>query len=181
MVAVVVYASNVLGSRGPRKMRVAVPRVDPKTNDRAVFRPDEESESMINMFKSGHTQDMVCLINKPPKWSSVVGAYVLNFSGRVTMASVKNFQMVVRCSLYSSIPCSCSVLLFNLRPPAVISLHIRLPLNSLQEAENQDGAPILQFGRVGKDLFTMDFQWPLSPLQAFAVALSSFDYKLACE
>ncbi len=65
---------------------------------------------------------MVYLINKPPKWndqvfkdslftnlypfflcsakcnvlcgSSQVGAYVLNFRGRVTMASVKNFQLV---------------------------------------------------------------------------------------
>jgi tubby-related protein 1 len=40
---------------------------------------------------------------------------------------------------------------------------------------------ILQFGRVNKDTFTMDFQFPLSPLQAFAICLSSFDYKFACE
>lgn len=40
---------------------------------------------------------------------------------------------------------------------------------------------IVQFGRVGKDLFTLDFRFPLSPLQAFGIALSSFDYKLACE
>ena len=44
-----------------------------------------------------------------------------------------------------------------------------------------DDSVVLQFGRVGKDLFTMDYQWPLSPLQAFAICLSSFDYKLACE
>ena len=40
---------------------------------------------------------------------------------------------------------------------------------------------ILQFGRVGKDDFTMDYQWPLWGLQAFGIALSSFDYKIACE
>jgi len=34
------------------------------------------------------------LINKPPRWNEQVGAYVLNFNGRVTMASVKNFQLV---------------------------------------------------------------------------------------
>ena len=67
---------------------------------------------------------------------------MLNFSGRVTMASVKNFQMV--------------------------------------DPEDPDTV-LLQFGRVGKDLFTMDYQWPLCPLQAFAIALSSFDYKIACE
>lgn len=40
---------------------------------------------------------------------------------------------------------------------------------------------ILQFGRVGPNQFNMDYRWPLSPMQAFSVCLSSFDYKLACE
>ena len=40
---------------------------------------------------------------------------------------------------------------------------------------------IMQFGRVGKDAFTMDYQFPLCGLQAFGIALSSFDYKIACE
>lgn len=39
----------------------------------------------------------------------------------------------------------------------------------------------LQFGRVGKDVFNMDFRHPFSPYQAFAICLSSFDYKLCCE
>ncbi|OLP75701.1 Tubby-related protein 1 [Symbiodinium microadriaticum] len=39
----------------------------------------------------------------------------------------------------------------------------------------------LQFGRVGKDVFNMDFKFPFSPFQAFAICLSSFDYKLCCE
>ena len=38
-----------------------------------------------------------------------------------------------------------------------------------------------QFGRVGKDEFTMDLQHPISPFQAFAVTLSSFDSKIACD
>ena len=40
---------------------------------------------------------------------------------------------------------------------------------------------VMQFGRVGKDAFTMDYQYPLCALQAFGIALSSFDYKIACE
>jgi len=67
---------------------------------------------------------------------------VLNFNGRVTMASVKNFQLVT---------------------------------------PHDHDSVVLQFGKVGKDDFTMDFQWPLSPMQAFAVTMSSFDSKLACE
>lgn len=91
--------------------------------------------------------DVVCcryvyLTNKKPRWNDQVGAYVLNFNGRVTMASVKNFQLV-------------------------------LP--------DDHETVILQFGRVGKDSFTMDFRFPISPIQAFAVCLSSFDGKLACE
>lgn len=35
--------------------------------------------------------------------------------------------------------------------------------------------------QVGDDMFTMDYQWPLSAVQAFGIALSSFDSKLACE
>jgi hypothetical protein len=34
---------------------------------------------------------------------------------------------------------------------------------------------LLQFGRVGKDKFTCDFSWPLSPIQAYAIVLANFD------
>ncbi|KAI5656074.1 hypothetical protein M9H77_24867 [Catharanthus roseus] len=40
---------------------------------------------------------------------------------------------------------------------------------------------ILQFGKIGKDIFTMDYRYPLSAFQAFAICLSSFDTKPACE
>jgi tubby-related protein 1 len=38
----------------------------------------------------------------------------------------------------------------------------------------------MQFGKVGRDRFTMDFKAPFTALQAFAVALSSLDSKLGC-
>lgn len=37
---------------------------------------------------------MEVLRNKPPKWSEKLSAYCLNFNGRVTHASVKNFQLI---------------------------------------------------------------------------------------
>jgi hypothetical protein len=40
---------------------------------------------------------------------------------------------------------------------------------------------ILQFGNIGKDLFTMDYRYPISAFQAFSICLSSFDTKIACE
>lgn len=39
----------------------------------------------------------------------------------------------------------------------------------------------MQFGRVAEDIFTLDFNYPMCALQAFAIGLSSFDSKLACE
>lgn len=40
---------------------------------------------------------------------------------------------------------------------------------------------VMQFGKIDQDAFTMDFRYPLSPVLAFAIALTSFDAKLACE
>lgn len=40
---------------------------------------------------------------------------------------------------------------------------------------------ILQHGKVGFDDFTMDMQWPMSPVTAFAICLSSLHGKLAVE
>ncbi|KRX92275.1 Tubby -like protein [Trichinella pseudospiralis] len=37
------------------------------------------------------------------------------------------------------------------------------------------------FGRISENLFSMDYSYPLCALQAFGIALSSFDGKLACE
>ena len=67
--AVVNFASNVLSSRGPRKMKVATPLI---TDKPAVFQPDKDEESMMNMFKQGLTQNMFLMINKPPKWNEHV-------------------------------------------------------------------------------------------------------------
>ena len=49
---------------------------------------------MLSRMKDRNFRDLQYLINKPPRWNEQVGAYVLNFNGRVTMASVKNFQLV---------------------------------------------------------------------------------------
>lgn len=38
--------------------------------------------------------DLVELRNKAPVWNEETQSYVLNFHGRVTQASVKNFQII---------------------------------------------------------------------------------------
>ena len=138
----VIYAANVLGSRGPRKMQVAIPAVDENNQITTWRQGSSEQEDILGRIRDRNLRDLVYLINKPPRWNEQVGAYVLNFNGRVTMASVKNFQLV---------------------------------------DPDEHNTVVLQFGRVGKDDFTMDLQWPMSPLQAFAITLSSFDSKIACD
>ena len=133
------YQANVLGNRGPRKMQVAIPSVDEA--GRMVSSPSG-AEDTVQRIKDRNFRDLSYLINKPPRWNEQVNAYVLNFNGRVTMASVKNFQLV---------------------------------------DPDEHNIIVLQFGRVGKDEFTMDMHYPISPLQAFAVTMSSFDSKIACE
>ena len=50
--------------------------------------------SLSHRWQDRNHGGLAYLINKPPRWNEQVGAYVLNFNGRVTMASVKNFQLV---------------------------------------------------------------------------------------
>jgi hypothetical protein len=34
---------------------------------------------------------------------------------------------------------------------------------------------ILQFGRCGADFFTLDVRWPMTPVEAFGIAITTFD------
>lgn len=143
--AILYAASTTLGAKGPRKMSVCISRVDEFGNPLKVWQPmkkDDESISKFLKTEVGTKDEVVLLENKPPTWNNDVKAYVLNFNGRVTLASVKNFQL-------------CS--------------------------HDDDGKQIMQFGRVGDDEFNLDVQWPMSLLQSFSIALSSFDSKLGCD
>ncbi|MCL8600387.1 tubby family protein [Proteus mirabilis] len=92
-----------------------------------------------------------------PRWHEQLQCWCLNFRGRVTVASVKNFQLIAAAQPTTGAP---------------------MPS---QPAPPDHDKIILQFGKVGKDMFTMDYRYPLSAFQAFAICLSSFDTKLACE
>ncbi|XP_042329374.1 tubby-related protein 2 isoform X2 [Sceloporus undulatus] len=135
------YETNVLGFRGPRKMTVIIPGMN-SDNERICIRPKNEHETLLIRFRNRNMQNLIKLQNKMPAWNEETQSYVLNFHGRVTQASVKNFQII---------------------------------------SEDNSDYIVLQFGRVAPDVFTMDYQYPLCALQAFAICLSSFDGKLACE
>ncbi|XP_060715346.1 tubby protein homolog isoform X1 [Tachysurus vachellii] len=139
--AAICYEKNVLGFKGPRKMTVIIPGML-ENDERVCIRPKSELESLLIRNENGNKENLVCLVNKSPTWNEQTQSYVLNFHGRVTQASVKNFQIV--------------------------------------HPDNEDYI-VMQFGRVAEDVFSMDYSFPLCALQAFAITLSSFDGKLACE
>ncbi|XP_077169187.1 tubby-related protein 2 isoform X2 [Paroedura picta] len=135
------YETNVLGFRGPRKMTVILPGMT-TDNERICIRPKNEHETLLIRYQNRNMHNLIKLHNKMPAWNEETQSYVLNFHGRVTQASVKNFQII---------------------------------------SDDDPQYIVLQFGRVATDVFTMDFRYPLCALQAFAICLSSFDGKLACE
>lgn len=113
--------------------------------------------------EEGQNKDKpLVLRNKAPRWHEQLQCWCLNFRGRVTIASVKNFQLIAASS----------------QPPTGPTTGAPTPS---QPAQSDQDKIILQFGKVAKDMFTMDYRYPLSAFQAFAICLSSFDTKLACE
>ncbi|GER53216.1 tubby like protein 7 [Striga asiatica] len=125
------YKFNLLKSRGPRRMVCSI-----------TCPPSEEKNNLGGPISPSAVGPAVVLKNKAPRWHEHLECWCLNFHGRVTVASVKNFQMA---------------------------------------ATNDEETVLLQFGKVGDDTFTMDYRKPLSAFQAFAICLTSFGTKLACE
>ncbi|XP_015891667.1 tubby-like F-box protein 3 isoform X2 [Ziziphus jujuba] len=163
----IAYELNVLGSRGPRRMQCVMDAIPARAIEPGGVAPTQtefihgslDSFPSIPFFRSKSThlesfpsalgEGLLVLRNKAPRWHEQLQCWCLNFNGRVTVASVKNFQLVAS------------------------------PENGVAGQEHEN--VILQFGKVGKDVFTMDYQYPISAFQAFAICLSSFDTKIACE
>ncbi|XP_073107026.1 tubby-like F-box protein 8 isoform X2 [Elaeis guineensis] len=195
-IAQVTYELNVLGTRGPRRMHCIMYSIPasalepggtvPGQPDNLVPRSLEDSFRSMSFskssimdrsmdFSSSRFSDItggiqegdeeeenkevrpLVLRNKPPRWHEQLQCWCLNFRGRVTVASVKNFQLIAATQPAAGAP------------------------TSSQPAPSEHDKIILQFGKVAKDMFTMDYRYPLSAFQAFAICLSSFDTKLACE
>ncbi|KAK4490608.1 hypothetical protein RD792_001296 [Penstemon davidsonii] len=180
-VATISYELNVLRTRGPRRMhcgmhsipvssiqeggKAPTPTSFPQcsTDDKSSSSSSSSSSPLISKgfsspnltnspaFTLPNLVESLVLKNKSPRWHEQLQCWCLNFRGRVTVASVKNFQLVAAVD-----------------PSLNIS------------AEEQEKV-ILQFGKIGKDIFTMDYRYPISAFQAFAICLSSFDTKPACE
>merc|ERR1712060_1009511 len=94
------------------------------------------------------------LWNKKPQWNEAKGEYQLNFHGRVRCPSVNNF---------------------------ILENIFRKPQQEEGEDQGNDhvdvGEEHLLFGKVEENTYALDFCYPLSPIQAFGICLSSLDRK----
>ena len=64
----ILYESNLMGSRGPRKMQVLLPQVTAE-GEVKIWKPKTPNDHLVPMFKGGQKENMIYLINKPPKWN----------------------------------------------------------------------------------------------------------------
>ncbi|MCH96661.1 tubby-like F-box protein 5-like, partial [Trifolium medium] len=94
------------------------------------------------------------LKNKAARWDDWCKSWCLDYMGRTIKSSGRNFQLVA-----------------DVDPSHNVSL-----------AEQE--RVILNFGKVGKDIFVMEYSYPLSAFQAFSICLTSFIcnmYKSKCK
>uniref|UniRef100_A0AAY5L2B7 TUB like protein 1b n=2 Tax=Esox lucius TaxID=8010 RepID=A0AAY5L2B7_ESOLU len=139
--AAIIYETNVLGMKGPRRLTVIIPGMN-KDSERVPIRPRSDNDGLLMKFQNRKLDNLIELHNKTPTWNEDTASHVLNFNGRVTQASIKNFQII--------------------------------------HSKDEDYI-VMQFGRVADDAFTLDYSYPMCAVQAFAIALSSFDGKITCE
>lgn len=98
--------------------------------------PKLTSISETNQANENNNSAFYVMQNRPPLWNEQSQVYQLDFGGRVTLESAKNFQIEFK------------------------------------------GKQVIQFGRIENNCYTLDFEWPFSPLQAFAVALANITQRL---
>lgn len=105
------------------------------------------STSMTGGRRLSVTSNQFKLVSKQPVWDADAKQKKLEFNGRVTLPSVKNFQLVSQEVSTECVP------------------------------DTPRGGVKMMFGRVGKDAFNLDYSAPLSGVQAFGIALSIFGAK----
>ncbi|RLN98943.1 hypothetical protein BBJ28_00008762 [Nothophytophthora sp. Chile5] len=128
---------------GPGRLIVRIPQVQP--NGAAVPWKEDQAAGSSQMQQKA----LILLRNKRPHYDEKTGGHVLDFGGRVTMPSIKNFQMQAD----------------NHGDDAVLQFG---------RVSCQPPGPRLQC-KCHKHTFTMDH--PLSPLQGFAICLATLDSK----
>ncbi|KAH8054982.1 hypothetical protein JL722_8398 [Aureococcus anophagefferens] len=188
--AAVAFSSKRSAPTNPRRMEVAVPqtrwrprgaddgpRHDDDLDDGVVavasFRPARDQDSLCHTLNLAQGQgaqnvlhaDRIAVLHMRESKYDPLSSCLVDFKARANMASVKNFQLV------KSSPVEDHMKKEYFAPGG----------EGARENPNPDAAQpiILQMGKVGKNCFNMDYQFPMSMLQAFATCIARFDTRVA--
>ena len=172
---VIMYQTNV-GGRVPNSLRALIPRWDEtfmeseqdsklverwntlkatramekrKLSDKLLRRKKtKEQKTQYAAVEQTEQAQLLLLDTKKPEWSEKLQAWTLNFAGRVKAASKRNFMLVIE------------------------------QTDADLVSEFGSKIPLLRFGKISKDRYALDFRYPLSPVQALGIALTTFASKL---
>ena len=147
------FKRQVTVGRSPKSIELLIPAMDeddpedmtaaaagsaPHDAEPLVCRPMTKTDG-LRRWRDELPECVGMFVNKNPEYNKELKKYLLSFGGRITKASVKNFQLIR-----------------ELSPSGQTASEISL-----------------QFGRrQAENIFALDFRYPLTPVQAFGIAVS---------
>ena len=96
-------------------------------------------------------------------WNEASQVYQLDFGGRVTQESAKNFQVEYKGKQVWRV--KTALARASKRPSLLLKRMFAI-------------SQVMQFGRIDNNAYTLDFQYPFTAVQAFAVALANVTQRL---
>ena len=168
------FERNVTGTPGPCCLEAVVPLVAHRTSEAPAVRPAATQE--VDLLQRWRERE--CIVSPseqaPPDgpalfglrsrratWDDDLQAFTLDYEGRAMHPSVKNVQLVASEAG---------------RSPGG---DVAFSADGSATGEAASSRHHFQMGKLGTDEFAVDWQWPLSPLAAFGLALAISDGKLA--
>ncbi|KAI9984977.1 hypothetical protein PInf_004281 [Phytophthora infestans] len=123
------------------------PRGTPKA--RLLTSPSPRNKHQHIFTFDTPTSDRIKIGSKLPVWCPEVNSLMLKFhGGRIREASAKNFMLML-----------------EEEPAGTLASPVPDPTGN--------NRVVMQFGKFSKSKFALDFRFPLAPIQAFAIGLSS--------
>lgn len=78
-----------------RKAKVVIPSIDAQTNAPKEWKPLKKEDTMLKKIEEpGQADNFYCFVDNPPQWNPKTNGYHYDFRGRISEASVKNFQII---------------------------------------------------------------------------------------
>lgn len=78
-----------------RKAKVVIPAIDQSTGAPREWKPLKKEDSMLKKIEDPqHLDNCYCFVDNPPQWNPKTNGYHYDFKGRISEASVKNFQII---------------------------------------------------------------------------------------